>query len=102
MMQIAANLTSEPQKTEESEKVPSLKWEKCSEERKNAYNGRLAQLLDAKPGVLTSCSEAHCQKNDCSASIQKEFDSLTEIITEADKVLPRHRPGVKSTGGRIN
>ena len=29
------------------------------------------------------------------SSIQRDYDNLTEILQEADKVLPRHKPGVQ-------
>ena len=71
------------------------KWEKCSKEEKTAYNQCLTQLLDMEPGALAPCVIAHCQEDSCIASIQNEYDNLVNIITRADKILPRHHPGVQ-------
>ena len=93
--QLSCKISAEPTRAVASKKSPSLKWEKCSEEQKNAYSTRLADLLLQNPDLSTSCTVAHCRNNDCLLSVQKEYDNLIDLITLADKVLPRHKPGVQ-------
>ena len=95
LLRFSANTHAEPPVEEPSVKTTSLKWEKCSEEQKLAYSNRLRDLLRHSPEVSTSCNVAHCQKEDCISSIQKEYDELIRIITKADRILPRHKPGVQ-------
>ena len=93
--QLSCNISAAPEKTLAPPNPPSLKWEKCSDEQKNAYSTRLLDMLHQSPSVATVCNVAHCQHQDCVASLQREYDNLTTIITEADKALPRHKPGIQ-------
>ena len=93
--QLSCKISAEPARAESSKKSPSLKWEKCNDEQKNAYSTRLADLLFQNPDHSTSCSIAHCRNSDCLSAVQKEYDKLIELISLADKVLPRHKPGVQ-------
>ena len=95
MFRLAVETTTEPRRDEISTAEPSLKWDKCTDENKSAYNLRLSNLLNQFPSTITDCNAAHCQSLDCRSSIQHEYDELISTITEADKVLPRHRPGVQ-------
>ena len=36
-----------------------------------------------------------CIQEQCIESIQREYDHITELITKADKILPRHKPSVQ-------
>ena len=92
---LSANLSAEPQKAESSDSAPSLKWEKCTEEQKRMYKDKLSHLLDQTPSVISSCNTMHCKKPECLASIQSEYGNITTAITEADRILPRHKPGVQ-------
>ena len=95
MLRFTANIHAEPPAEDPPVKAPSLKWEKCSEEQKLAYAKRLRELLEHSPAVLTPCNVAHCQNVECIASIQNEYDELISLITKADSILPRHKPGVQ-------
>ena len=97
IMQLSICTTVEPEKVDPPVKLPSLKWEKCSEEHKTAYNNRLSNLLARSPSEITKCEVVHCDSRDCTHSIQREYEDLTRIIKESDKVLPRHRPGVQKS-----
>ena len=94
-LEIDCILQAEPDKHGTPTKPPSLKWEKCSEEQITAYSNRLDELLYQRPTVIKKCNVAHCQQADCIASLQCEYDNLTAMINQADKVLPRHKPGVQ-------
>ena len=95
MMRLAIETATAPPSDEIPTCEPSLKWEKCTNENKSAYGRRLSHLLSQSPGSITQCNVIHCPSQDCRASIQREYDEITCLITEADKVLPRHRPGVQ-------
>ena len=94
-LDIKCNIQAEPEKIIPPAKSPSLKWEKCTQEQKTNYSNRLAELLHRSHSVIKRCNIAHCQRGDCIASLQMEYDNLTQIINVADKVLPRHKPGVE-------
>ena len=76
-------------------KMPSLKWEKCSDDQKSLYKDRLSHLLHQTPGVIRTCSVAHCENQNCFTSIQQEYDNLERMLKAADAALPRHKPGVQ-------
>ena len=95
MFRLSTRLSTEPPRTAPKTKPPSLKWEKCSKEEKAAYANQLLMLIQQHPSVATTCNTAHCKNSNCVSSIQAEYDNLTRIIKEADKVLPRHKPGVQ-------
>ena len=97
MMELSVSLSVAPERHAENAKTPSLKWEKCSNEHKQAYTNQLSQcLLDAPPG-LTQCRKSHCSDQTCLTSIQQEHDALIGLMKKADKVLPRHKPGVQKS-----
>ena len=75
---------------------PSLKWDKCSPDMKLRYSERLSVELSESPSLLTNCHVTHCENN-CKCSIQLEYDSLVNQLVSADKVLPRHKPGVQKS-----
>ena len=93
MMQLNACLEAMPPMPSNT-KRPTLKWEKCSEEEKNAYTAILNFSLSQTTSVLSNCDRHHCQDSQCYASIQQENDSLICSIKNADQVLPRHKPGI--------
>ena len=95
MFCLSSKVVEEPPKEKQKASRPSLKWEKCSEQDKTAYANRLSMLLPHHPSIVTSCNVAHCKKDECISSLQAEYDLITQIIGEADKVLPRHKPGVQ-------
>ena len=94
-LEISCSMKDEPAESESIEITPSLKWEKCTEQHKQSYSDCLNNLLQHNPGVNTLCCDVHCKNQICRLSIQNEFNSLTRVITQADKVLPRHKPGVQ-------
>ena len=94
MMSLACHLSQAPS-TEPVEKPPSLKWEKCSNEQKTNYKNRLSQLLMETPSLLPVCENVHCKTEACQLNIQSEYENLMRLIKEADKCLPRHKPGVQ-------
>ena len=96
-MKFTGNLKPSPPAAGSPKKVPSLKWEKCSEEQKLKYNRNLATLLSNNPSKLPNCSNPHCRDDRCYAQIQAEYDSLINLVTQADRVLPRHKPGVQKS-----
>ena len=97
MMKLTCKLTPSAPDAPPSPKSPSLKWEKCSEEQKLSYNRRLAELLLISPSQLPCCGISHCKSGACLSAIQAEYDMLIKQICEADKVLPRHKPGVQKS-----
>ena len=94
-MKFSIESPSESPRADISSKTPSLKWEKCSNIQKNAYNERLSDILSQSPNISAECNRTHCENRDCIQWIQCEYDNITNIITRADKVLPRHKPGVQ-------
>ena len=72
-----------------------MKWDKCTEEQKSAYKNCLSNLLIQSPGHLLCCDKKHCIDPQCLSGIQQEYDLITNLVTEADKILPRHKPGVQ-------
>ena len=97
MMELSANLTDQPHNDSPVEKTPSLKWEKCTVEQKDAYTLCLDKRLANSPSLLTGCCTSHCKDEACISSIQKEFDNLTQQMVQADRVLPRHKPGIQKS-----
>ena len=95
LFHLSCKMSSMPSLQEPVSKPPSLKWEKCTAEQTSEYSNRLAFLLAQNPSMITLCDKAHCKDHGCINSIQQEYDNITNFITEADKVLPRHKPGVK-------
>ena len=95
MMCLSCNLSTSPPTEQPQPKCSTLKWEKCSEAHKQAYNSRLRHLLNDSPSLLPSCSSVHCTNEYCRAAIQSEYDNLIKQISDADKALPRHKPGVQ-------
>ena len=95
MMKMSCQISPTPPVADAPAKDPSLKWEKCSEEQKADYNRRLAALLNDFPSRLTACSHTHCTEEKCKSAIQAEYDTIIAQMSDADKVLPRHRPGVQ-------
>ena len=76
-----------------------FKMGKCSEEQKSSFSNRLDELLH--PSVMTQCDGVYCQREDCAVSIQNEYDRLVIIVTQADKVLPRHYSTIRPREERI-
>ena len=97
LMSLSCILSSRQPVCEAWPKKPSLIWEKCTEEQKGSYNHRLSQLLNQSPSLLRSCDVAHCTDVECCSVIQKEYDKLLCHMSTADKVLPRHKPGVQKS-----
>ena len=64
---------------------------------KSNYSRRLKKLLNESPSSLRCCSFAHCNNVDCRSVIQEEYDNILCQISIADKVLPRHKPGVQKS-----
>ena len=95
MFSMSITLPTQLPQPEASIKSPSLKWDKCSEEQKQLYSDSVRSFLQDSPSTLTMCHVPHCTNDSCTESIQTEFDNLTSIVKEADKVLPRHKPGVQ-------
>ena len=95
ILRLSVDSTSEPAIDDVTKGIPSLKWEKCTEDQMLVYRRHLSHLLDCSPSVITTCSDCHCQNEACLTSIQREYDDLINIISSADKVLPRHKPGVQ-------
>ena len=94
-MKLAINFSMPPTRDEPAAKKPSLKWEKCNASQKQAYGHRLAHGLSKTPSLLTQCGSCHCKELHCRKSIQTEYDSIVHQLKEADKTLPRHKPGVQ-------
>ena len=97
MFSLSCHLSPCPPKVDSPRKPPSLIWDKCSEVQKSAYNSRLRQLLTASPSRLHCCANVHCINESCFTAIQDEYDNLTRQISNADKLLPRHKPGVQKS-----
>ena len=94
MMQMAACVNGNTQCQSNSVKSPSLKWEKCNEEQKDAYTAVLNYSIMQNPCQLSDCHIYHCDNVHCRAAIQQEYDNLVTTMKNADQVLPRHKPGV--------
>ena len=94
-LRLTVETAPNPPKTNPPVRMPSLKWEKCSDDQIALYKQHLSDLLDESPACLTHCNEAHCVNPTCLSSIQDEYDNLTQLIKTADRVLPRHKPGVQ-------
>ena len=94
-LRLSITTTSGPTSNDQPKRASSLKWEKCSEEQKSAYRNRLNDLLYQEASNITDCNTVHCRRPQCIESIQREYDHITESITTADKILPRHKPGVQ-------
>ena len=97
MMQLSTEISSTPESQPETAPQPSLKWDKCKEEAKQEYTRRLDCSLNESPSLLSRCNVYHCKHDVCLASIQAEHDNLTMQLKSADRVLPRHKPGVQKT-----
>ena len=95
MFELSMRLPVEPPEAETSTVQPLLKWEKSSAEQTDLYSNCLSSLLNVTPSVVTTCGIAHCTNEQCIKSIQDEYDILTDTIKNADKALPRHKPGVQ-------
>ena len=95
LFQLSCKMSAQPSCVKPQSKRPSLKWEKCSEQQKQLYTNHLAFISAQRPSEITHCQLAHCTSSNCIRSIQAEYDTLVDIVTEADKVLPRHHPGVQ-------
>ena len=95
LFRLSVKTSTAPAHIEPSDSAPSLKWERCTEDQILKYRKRLSDLLDSAPSCVTLCNTAHCQRQECLLSIQREYDNLIHLITTADKVLPRHKPGVQ-------
>ena len=98
IMSLAVNCSAPmmgEQNIDASVPVQTLKWEKCSSEYKVAYSECLTKSLNDSPSLLTGCHNCHCKGVACRSSIQAEFDSITHQLSSADKILPRHKPGVQ-------
>ena len=93
--QLSIEISTEPPKTQPPNKVSSLKWEKCTEVQKHLYKNRLSQLLAQSPFHGPDCTTIHCNEPECLVSIQSEYNNLIDMMREADKILPRHKPGVQ-------
>ena len=95
LMRITVTTSSESPSVDASSNISSLKWEKCSNEQKDAYKERLSENLSQSPSLPMECHTTHCDNHVCLEWIQREYDNITESITQSDKVLPRHKPGVQ-------
>ena len=76
---------------------PSRKWDKYSSDMKLRYSERLSVELSESPSLLTNCHVTHCENLNCKCAIQLEYNSLVNQLVSADKVLPRHKPGVQKS-----
>ena len=97
MMNLACNLGSCPPQDKPRAKQPSLRWEKCSEEQKLAYNRSLRTHLHEVPSLLPSCTNLHCKNESCHYAIQAEYNRLVDCMQKADRILPRHKPGIQKS-----
>jgi hypothetical protein len=79
-----------------SQQPTSLEWEKCTEQQK-LYTSRLDELLWCSPETKNICCNVHCQDQTCLERIQSEYDVIISCLQNADKVLPRHKPGVQKS-----
>ena len=61
------------------------------------YNRRLSGLLRETTSSLPSCKNAHCRSDSCHSAIQAEYNRLIYCMQNADKTLPRHKPGVQKS-----
>ena len=95
MLKLTTRAAPSPIRVEAPQGQPSLIWEKCTEAQKSAYSQRLSGLLEQSPSLLSHCSNNHCTEDACLSSIQKEYESIVNQISLADKVIPRHKPGVQ-------
>ena len=85
------------QQNKTDSRPPSLKWDKCSPDLKLQYSQRLAQSLSESQSLLTKCHVIHCSNVNCKCSIQLEYNNLVTQLVTADKVLPRHKPGIQKS-----
>ena len=97
MMSISIGTNQQPNNNDNSSNVrlPSLKWDKCSSEQKNAYSQNLGRRLTESPSLLSNCHTVHCNNVLCKTAIQSEYDTLVVQLVNADKLLPRHKPGIQ-------
>ena len=56
----------------------------------------IAEPIDS-PSRLHCCANVHCINDSCFAAIQDEYDNLVRQVSNADKFLPRHKPGVQKS-----
>ena len=94
MMQFSTSLFPSPTKDAPVARQPSLKWDKCNEEQKARYANALSYSLINSPCHLPICLKCHCENSICKSAMQAEYDSLISKMKVADKLLPRHKPGV--------
>ena len=94
-MTISASLTTAPLTAGNTSrsKPSSLKWDKCTSSHIESYTASLSNLLALTPSLLTFCSDCHCNNQSCHIAIQAEYDQLTSKMKQADRHLPRHKPG---------
>ena len=99
---IVMSLATQFQMRVQEQNVPPskeiLKWEKISEQQKSLYADRLSHLLERRPApaVWAECREVcRCDAVSCVESLQNEYDFLMQCLAEADKSLPRHKPGIQ-------
>ena len=95
LFQLNGSFAPAPSTQGPCQKPPSLKWDKCTHEQKATYTNQLAALLNQNPSTITHCNIAHCKNQYCLKSIQDEYDCIISVLTEADKILPQHKPGVQ-------
>ena len=57
----------------------------------------LEELLRNSTSALPFCESTHCVSENCQSKIQIEYNILMKHITNADKVLPRHKPGIQKS-----
>ena len=97
MMSLKLCLSPNTQESSTPQNAATLKWEKCSENHKLMYKNNLSQRLNDSPSMLPDCETYHCKSHSCQSNIQAEYDNLIKQIQDADKCLPRFKPGVQKT-----
>ena len=97
LMKLSIELDDQIQETEPVASQPSLKWDKLSSIKVEAYTSHLHELVSTLPPLdsMDNCiSSCMCNNAECHEALQKQYDSLIHCLHVADTVLPRQKPGV--------
>ena len=87
------------EQTEENPPLqPKLKWEKINEDQTRNYTWLLNHAVSSTMspiGLLQCQNTCRCRNSECQKAIQQEYDFLVKSFKEADRCLPRFKPGVE-------
>ena len=97
-MNLVAKIKKRIYKEAPTSAAASLKWNKMSYSQRDSYTTKLNDLVNAVPPVVGTggCENScRCDNKACHTALQVEYDRLTWCFSEADKILPRHKPGTE-------